>query len=180
MKYKFILIVCLLFSLNGISQTLYDFNENSKRGDWRIVDDVVMGGRSSGSFTINEKGIGVFSGDVSLENNGGFSSIRYYSGNTSVEGYDKISILLKGDRKKYQFRIKHNSSDYYSFLYEFQTSGEWEEIDIPFNEMYASFRGRRLNISNFSEEKIEEMAILIGNKKNESFKLLLDKIEMKN
>jgi hypothetical protein len=45
--------------------------------------------------------------------------------------------------------------------------------------MYPSWRGRRLNQPNFSEDFINEITFLIGNKKNENFKLLIDKIELK-
>ena len=53
------------------------------------------------------------------------------------------------------------------------------EVKIPLKEMYPSFRGRRLNQPNFSNDYIEEITFLVGNKKNENFKLLLDKIEFK-
>ena len=42
--------------------------------------------------------------------------------------------------------------------------------------MYASFRGYRLDIPNFKGQQMEEIAFLIGNKKEESFKLLIDSI----
>jgi hypothetical protein len=45
--------------------------------------------------------------------------------------------------------------------------------------MYPSFRGRKLNQPNFSKDSIEEI-LLIGNKKKEEFKLLIDKIELNN
>jgi hypothetical protein len=56
------------------------------------------------------------------------------------------------------------------------TSGEWQEIVIPLEDMYPSFRGRRLSKPNFSSDYIEEVTFLIGNKKDESFKLFIDKI----
>ena len=56
---------------------LFDFNIKSDISNWKVVDDVVMGGRSNGNFELNKNGYGVFSGNVSLENNGGFSSLRY-------------------------------------------------------------------------------------------------------
>jgi len=83
---------------------------------------------------------------------------------------------LRGDGKKYQFRIKSNARDYYSYIAPFLTSGEWQEIVIPLGDMYPSFRGRRLNQPNFSNDSIEELTFLIGNKKSERFKLLIDKI----
>ena len=51
---------------------IFDFDKNSKTRDWQIVDDVVMGGVSKSNITINKGGNGVFSGHVSLDNNGDF------------------------------------------------------------------------------------------------------------
>jgi NADH dehydrogenase [ubiquinone] 1 alpha subcomplex assembly factor 1 len=45
--------------------------------------------------------------------------------------------------------------------------------------MYPSFRGTRLNMENFSQKAIEQISILIGNKKNENFKLIIDSILLK-
>ena len=59
------------------SYLIFDFDHNTNLNDWKIIDDVVMGGKSNGKFTIDNDGNGVFSGDVSIENNGGFSSLRY-------------------------------------------------------------------------------------------------------
>ena len=44
--------------------------------------------------------------------------------------------------------------------------------------MYPAFRGRKLNIENYQGEKMQEIAFLIGNKKNENFRLEIDKIEI--
>ena len=161
------------------SPIIFDFNVKSDVRKWNIVDDVVMGGRSSGNFRLNDEGHGVFEGEVSLENNGGFSSVRYDCEKVLLEGKTKINITLLGDGKDYQFRIKSNSGDYYSYIIPFSTSGEWEEVEIQLNDMYPSFRGRRLDGPNFSEASFDGITFLIGNKKNERFKLVLDKIELK-
>ena len=173
-------LICImtLFSTQ-YTQVIYDFSKNSNIEDWRIVDDVVMGGRSSGTFELSADGFGVFEGDVSLENNGGFSSVRHRFQKIPTGKYTRIAIRLKGDGKKYQFRIKANSGDYYSYISTFETSGEWQDIEIPLKELYPSFRGRKLDMPNFSKGDIEEVAFLIGNKRKEKFRLLLDKIELK-
>ena len=90
---------------------VYVFDSNSNMVDWQIVDDVVMGGQSQGQFYISDKGYGVFHGSVSLENNGGFSSLRHTLENTKVDGYSKIELKLKGDGKRYQLRVKSNAYD---------------------------------------------------------------------
>ena len=176
MKYLFITII--LFSMI-ISKTIFDFNKTTNIQNWVIVNDVVMGGKSTSTFKLNADGNGVFAGEISLDNNGGFSSVRYRLLKINTKAYSKIVIKLKGDGKKYQFRIKSNSSDYYPYIATFSTSGEWQEIEIPLKDMYPSFRGRRINQPNFSGDYIEEIRFLIGNKKNEKFKLVLDKIVLK-
>tara|TARA_B100000780_G_C20806814_1_gene320493 strand:- start:61 stop:552 length:492 start_codon:yes stop_codon:yes gene_type:complete len=158
------------------AQVIFDFNKKSDLQDWIIVNDVVMGGRSSSTFKLDEDGEGVFEGNISLENNGGFSSLRYRFLKRTIKGDTQVKITLRGDGKKYQFRVKSNAGDYYSYIAPFLTSGEWQEIVIPLRDMYPSFRGRRLNQPNFSNDSIEELTFLIGNKKSERFKLLIDKI----
>ena len=138
-----------------------------------------MGGVSQSSLNRVDAETVRFSGQLSLENNGGFSSVRYRFEKILINKSTKISIRIKGDGKKYQFRIKSNSGDYYSYISPFSTTGEWQEIEIPLKDMYPSFRGRKLDRPNFSNDAIEEITFLIGNKNKEKFQLLIDKIELK-
>jgi len=160
------------------SKIIVNINSNSDTSNWKIVDDVVMGGRSEGNFKITKDGYGNFWGNVSLENNGGFSSVRYVFGKTNIKDYSKIVMRIKGDGKDYQFRIKAHSKDYYSYVKPFYTSGDWEIIKIELKDMYPSFRGRKLDMHHFSSNSIEELAFLIANYKAEEFSLLIDKIEL--
>ena len=172
-------LLCLMISFSSINpNTIFDFNKTSDIQEWRIVNDVVMGGKSSASFQLTPEGHALYTGNVSLKNNGGFSSVRSQLEKKSTKEYTKVILKLKGDGKPYQFRIKSNSSDYHSYVATFSTSGEWQEIEISLKDMYPSFRGRKLEQPNFPQGYIEEIAFLIGNKKEEKFKLLLDKIEL--
>jgi hypothetical protein len=157
---------------------LFDFNEKTNPREWRIIDDVVMGGISDGKFKIDENGNGVFFGRVSTENYGGFSSVRYQMKTKDISGFSKVSIRLKGDGKNYQLRIKDDINSYYSYITTFETSGEWETVTLNLKDLYPSFRGQTLNLPNFDGKFIEEIVFLIGNKKDESFQLKLDKIEL--
>ena len=148
----FITPIILAFMINTIS--IFDFNTESDISNWSITDDVVMGGQSSGSFYLDNDGYGVFEGSVSIENNGGFSSVRYRGSKIQLTDQNNLRIRLKGDGKKYQFRIKVNTSDYYSFIYTFKTTGDWEIIEISLKDFYPSFRGRKLNFPNFSLEEV--------------------------
>ena len=155
---------------------LVDFNTKSNISDWKIVNDVVMGGRSNGSFKLNVDGHGTFSGDVSLENNGGFSSLRYRFKGKTVKGYTKAILTIKGDGKNYQFRMKSSVYDRHSYIANISTNGKWQTIKITLSEMYPALRGYQLNIPNYQTETLEEIAFLIGNKKEENFQLLIDSI----
>ncbi|GAA4319375.1 CIA30 family protein [Pontixanthobacter gangjinensis] len=157
---------------------IFDFSKDSDISDWNVVVDGVMGGKSTGNFSLNEEGYALFLGEISLANNGGFSSVQYDLPQMEVGSHKYIALRLKGDGKKYQFRVKNRDEVYYSYVHDFKTSGKWEIIKIPLEEMYPSFRGRKLNQPNFDHETIDQVAILIGNKKEESFQLLIDKIEL--
>ena len=157
---------------------IFDFNTNSDLKDWEIVNDNVMGGKSSSKIELDNKGNGVFSGAVSLENNGGFSSVHYNFEKMEVNSDSKIRIRLKGDGKKYQLRIKNNSKANYSYITYFSTSGEWQDIEISLKDMYPQFRGNKMNQPNFSHLQVEQLSFLIANNQAENFKLMIDKIEL--
>ena len=159
-----------------IAQDVYDFSKESKPGDWYVVDDGVMGGRSRGSVELSEEGHGVFKGTVSLENNGGFSSIRTRLEGFDTKGYKAFKIRLKGDGKNYQFRVRSQLNERHSYQYEFPTTGEWQEVTVPFDRMIPTFRGMRLDMANYPGEFLRECSFLISNNRNENFRLEIDRI----
>lgn len=169
------LILCLFFMQDTL---LFDFTNQTKASQWYIVDDVVMGGRSQGNFYIDAQGHGVFEGKVSLENNGGFSSVRH-SIKRDVKGYSALVLKVKGDQQVYQIRLKASQNHFYSYAAQFETSGNWQTIEIPFTTLLPVFRGRSLPMDHFPGITIEEIAFLIGNKKEGTFKLHIDTIALK-
>ena len=155
---------------------IFDFTKEADLKNWYVMNDTVMGGVSAGKMGKDAAGNGLFAGHVSLDNNGGFTSVRYDAGKIKLQGYSKFLIVLKGDGKAYQFRVKTNSNDYYAYVYSFETTGNWQTIEIPFSNMVPSFRGQPLNMANFPGDYMEEIGILIGNKIAEDFKMVIDNI----
>ena len=170
------LLILTLFFMNT---PLFNFTTDCDLSNWYVVNDGVMGGVSQSTLKINNEGHAVFSGTVRLENNGGFASIRHNFKPISVSEATALHIKLKGDGKSYQFRVKDSDDTYYSYAFTAETSGEWQTVIIPLKDMKPQFRGRQLNINNFDKDSISEFAILIGNKKKEDFKLLIDSIALK-
>jgi len=163
--------------------TIVQFKPQDKDRDalksWQTTGDTIMGGKSNGTFKINETGNCVFQGEVSLENNGGFSLLRHTFEPIKVIPSQKILLKIKGDGKRYQFRLKAKSTDRYSYVTNFYTSGEWENIQLSISTMEPKYRGRQLDIPNFNSEYITEIGFLIGNKKAENFKLEIDGVYLK-
>lgn len=160
------------------SLLLFDFSATRDWSVWKIENDVVMGGRSSSQLTRSEEGNGVFTGTVSLENNGGFASMQYHFGPKDISNYSKAVIRLKGDGKQYQFRIKADLDDKASYIFTFNTTEEWQTIEIPLDQMTPTYRGNKLDQPNFNAKKIQEIRFFIGNGKAENFRLEIDKVEM--
>lgn len=160
---------------------LYSFTEQGK-GKWRVQDDVVMGGRSDSQLKITDENHAHFSGRVSLENNGGFCSIHqtvekkpYVIAEKSVA----FVLLLKGDGKDYNFRVRTpNGRHSYGFTFPTKGDDKWETISIPFNAMEAEYHGESVEVPNYAGENIVEMQLLIGNKKEETFEILIESIEV--
>lgn len=169
-----VLIVIVLLSIGNT--VLIDFKEDTSIKKWSIVNDTVMGGRSTSDFVINKDRLGIFFGSVSTKNNGGFAMAKYRFSKKLSGNWKKITIKLKGDGKQYQFRVKNNKSDYHSYVINFQTTGDWQTVSFNVNELYPSFRGRRLNMLDYQGDSLEEIAFLIGNKKDEEFKLIIENI----
>ncbi len=172
------IILLIIMILTFTNRDIFDFNKSCDMRNWMIVDDGVMGGLSQGTIKLNEDGHAVFSGFVTTENNGGFSSVRYNFDRKDISGFTYVLLKIKGDGKAYQFRIKKNRYDRASYINTFETTGEWETIKIPLKDFFPSFRGYKLNRPNFDGSSMEEIAILIANKRKEDFNLMMDHISL--
>ena len=157
--------------------TIYDFSERKNAEGWRIINDGVMGGLSKGQI-LQQDNSGIFKGKVSTENNGGFTMTMLELDQRDVRQYTRFKLRIKGDGKSYQFRCKSDKNQNHSYVYEFNTSGDWEEVTIPFEQMMPKFRGRDLNQPVYQGQYLEEIAFLIGNKKEENFQLMIKYIRV--
>ncbi|MEN1784167.1 MAG: CIA30 family protein [Bacteroidota bacterium] len=178
MKKSLVLFVSIIYFNTMLAQTIVDFKKPIKIRDWHVIDDVVMGGRSAGQFSLTNYGYAIYSGMVSLENRGGFSSLRCALPPLMVSPKDRIQIHLKGDGKQYQFLVKADQKHQHNYRLPFKTTGNWETIDLKLGDLVPSFRGKTLDIPNFSHRWITELGFLIGNKTAERFQLCIASIKV--
>lgn len=159
------------------TQILFDFQTEATSGRWLPVNDTVMGGVSNSSFGVTPDGIGQFTGSVSLENNGGFASVRTIVEPAYFEGFTGINIRVRGDGNSYSLRFRTNRQlDGISFRYDFDTKkDEWIELAVPFEKFTPTFRGRKLrNVGPLEPSAINQMGFLISDKQTGPFTLDID------
>lgn len=144
---------------------------------WRVINDGVMGGVSSSRIDPTADGMR-FSGTLSLENNGGFASMRTLV-QKDVSGASAVRISVRGDGRRYQFRLRTSDRfDGAAWVAEFDTSDEWQTITLPLSEFTAQFRGRRLsNMSDLDSSAIRQVGILLADKNPGSFHVEIRSIE---
>ena len=118
----------------------YDADEPA----WYTVNDDVMGGVSTSTVSTDaETQRLIFSGNLSLENSGGFASIRSQWSSYDLTGSDGIVLRVLGDGRAYQFRIRTEqtgSEIAYTALFRTE-AGVWKDIYISFAEMIPVYRG---------------------------------------
>jgi len=89
-----------------VQATLFDFSKPDVAKQWQTVNDGVMGGVSDGRVRITDKGIMEFYGTLSLENNGGFASVRSGSLPMGLKDGDVIVARPRGDGREYYLNLR--------------------------------------------------------------------------
>jgi NADH dehydrogenase [ubiquinone] 1 alpha subcomplex assembly factor 1 len=164
----------LAMNMHAIDHKIvFDFQAATNTAAWQIVNDDVMGGVSRSGFRLTN-GVAVFRGEVSLENNGGFASVRSLPARHDLTGCDGFVIRVRGDGLRYKFtaRIARNFD---SAIYQtvFTTmKGEWEEHRLPLKQFVPTFRGRALSGEPpLDPAKITSVGFLISDKQEGPFQL---------
>ncbi|MBU3683758.1 MAG: hypothetical protein FGM39_07080 [Phycisphaerales bacterium] len=145
---------------------------------WQTVLDGVMGGRSTGRIAAGEGGTLRFTGELSLENNGGFSQIRTAVPEGTFAGTSGLVLRVKGDGRSYQCDIRSSRLRLMAGGYQsvFKTkAGEWAEVEIPFDQCVAKSFGQRLgNAPALEPASIESVGITLADKQEGPFAIEVD------
>ncbi len=165
--------LCLMNAHSEPPKVLFDFGQVTQTPAWQIVNDDVMGGVSSSRFQI-VNGAAVFQGEVSLENNGGFASVRTLPARHDLSGSDAFMLRVRGDGRRYKFTVRM-SPRFDSAIYQmvFQTTpGEWMEHRLPFGGFVPTWRGRVLSSEpSLDPGRITSVGFLISDKQRGPFNL---------
>ena len=174
------LLFLLLLPAFGFSQNIDIVNTEKKIGikNWSKVNDDVMGGISASKIRINNNGNIVFSGALSLKNNGGFASMRLDLIDLDLKKVKSFKIKFKGDGNSYKLRFRQNNRRA-SYSHSFKSvKDKWIEKNILVSEFKPTWRG--VNYANYPDlqtEKISSVGLQISDKQVGTFELELKHIK---
>ena len=160
---------------------LVDFGKKEQPSGWNAVNDGVMGGRSVGKFTTTDDGVMRFYGTLSLENNGGFASVRSGQMNIKMQPEDGFRVRLKGDGRTYIFNL-YPKTRRMAFSYRASlptVAGEWTEVVVPLKGFTATSFGRRVqNNRPLAPDQISGIGFMLSDKKPGSFTLEIEWVKV--
>jgi NADH dehydrogenase [ubiquinone] 1 alpha subcomplex assembly factor 1 len=131
-------------SLTALPLLLFDFSAPAAVDGWAAIDDRVMGGISRSRLRHDAAGHAVFEGEVSLERNGGFASVRCKPGARGAAGAAAVWIDVRADGKQYKLNLLTDDGfDSVNYQASFSPTGsDWQVLRVPLETFRASFRGR--------------------------------------
>lgn len=151
---------------------LIDFADAEEILAWRLINDDVMGGISQSRVELLPAATALFSGQLALENNGGFASIRRRSDKYNLDGCTGVMLKVKGDGRSYQFRVKTDDQvDGIAYQTLFATDAhQWQTLTLPFDSFSASFRGKPVaGAAVLKPKQIRLIGFLMADKQPGSF-----------
>jgi len=153
---------------------LFSFEAQADEPRWVAVNDGVMGGRSRGGPEVGG-GVLRFSGVLSLENNGGFSSVRTVGRTYDFSDAEAVVLRVRGDGRRYQLRLATDArfrGITVSYGGEFATeAGQWTQVRVALAELRPSAHGFALQGPPLDPARVREISLLIGDKREGPFEL---------
>ncbi|GGP55008.1 CIA30 family protein [Shewanella saliphila] len=146
---------------------------------WNINNDTVMGGVSQSHITQHPQQALLFSGTVSLANNGGFASTESRI-IKEIPAASAITVTLKGDGKTYQLRLKTPALSYgEAYVANFTTQADTiTQHRFTASDFSVSFRGRKVaNAPALAFVDIDRMGFLVAQKQQGPFAIELHSVE---
>ena len=158
---------------------LFDFSLPDTSSLFHPIGDRVMGGVSAGGL-VYEDPCAVFTGAVSFENQGGFSSVRSGTGTWDLGGYEGVELEVLGDGKVYKLSLT-TPPRYDAVVYRarFQPpAGAWTPVRLPFSDFIPTFRGEKVpEAPALDPSKINTFGFLISDRQEGEFRLKIKNIK---
>jgi hypothetical protein len=164
------LIACLVLLMMSFGSTdliaradttnvVVAFDDPAAVAGWTTINDPVMGGLSTSTVTFGDGGL-VFSGIISLDNNGGFASTRGPQDpdiGQRAAGATSIGVRARGDGKTYVFRVDSEGQPW-SYIQRISTeAGVWRTYELPIGGFQAV--GMRLDPAPYAPQTLDPSTV---------------------
>lgn len=164
------------------TNALLDLNAADEAAAWTTVNDPVMGGMSTSRIAFGNGGL-VFSGDISLENNGGFASARSPQDldiGQRATGATSLRVHALGDGKTYLLKVGVHGQPW-SYVQRFATEATVQRIyELPIEGFTPV--GMRLDPEpnapqTLDPSTIDQVSVYILDKQQGPFELTISAID---
>ena len=161
------------------ARILVDFDDPAEVGWFSPIDDAVMGGVSSSRMVQAAPGIAAFEGTVSLENNGGFASVRSRPRDWAMAGATVLVLRLRGDGKAYRFNLRTpNTPSAFRFEAPLDLpAGAWHDVEVPIAALRAKAFGRPVPLVGPPDPaRVNQLGFMISDRQAGMFRLEIDRV----
>jgi NADH dehydrogenase [ubiquinone] 1 alpha subcomplex assembly factor 1 len=162
-------------------QPVLDFSGPEAAQKWQAVNDGVMGGVSEGRFKVTEEGTLEFFGTLSLENNGGFASVRTKPTDLDIKAGDAIVVRAKGDGREYVLNI-YTKSRRMAFSYRAPLptmKDEWVDLRFPLADFIPTAFGRRVQgMGPVEPSQINGLGFMLADKIPGTFRMQVEWVKV--
>ena len=179
------IMLTMLLGGHGLAMAktvVVSFTDLNELDTWVIINDTVMGGRSAAVMQPHANGV-QFSGLLSLENNGGFASIRRIPAALELTNEKAIVLAVQGDGRTYQFRLRTNRQlDGVAYVATFITNPKQTTV-VKFTprDFTPQWRGRIVrNAQPLVFEDVQQLGFMLADKTPGEFALTLLSIDQTN
>jgi NADH dehydrogenase [ubiquinone] 1 alpha subcomplex assembly factor 1 len=156
---------------------LFVFATPEAAQQWQVVNDGVMGGVSDGRFRITPENTLEFFGTLSLENNGGFASVRTKTTDLGIEAGDTVVVRVKGDGREYVLNL-YTKSRQTAFSYRAPlptTKDEWTEVAVRLEDFIPTSFGRQVQgMGPVVPDQISGLGFMLSDKKPGKFRMQVE------
>lgn len=160
---------------------LFDFALPGAASEWQAVNDGVMGGVSEGTLQITDRKTLAFFGTLSLENNGGFASVRTKAKKLGLENGDAVVVTVRGDGRVYSLNL-YVPRPQVAFSYRATVptrKDEWVDARLPLEQFVATSFGRVIaDAGPVNPDEITAVGFMLADKKAGPFKLEVESIRV--
>ncbi len=140
-------VLLLVTQLGGGLQltSIFGFDDASSIQLWRSNHDRVMGGASTGAASWTGECMR-FTGELSLENGGGFASFRsQLKQPLDLSSSGGLRLRVRGDGRNWAVSLRTGqgrSDHHWKAPFQTKEGTEWQVITVPFDAFAPAFHGR--------------------------------------